>query len=152
MEKDEKRFVQHNRGNNVYESRSVHYKIDKARGWRRRADRHTHHRRRNIMQSALKRGIEDYVLPPSSASHKGTGWGYSPIAQNKGDSGPRDQFYLESKKQKRVKRRWPEFFPRGVHYVRDKIPVKNEWHTVLEHKHKYDPSQVELWKRTNYLT
>lgn len=111
MEKDdkEKTFVNHNRGNNKTSSRSVHYKVDKARGGRRRADRHTHHRRRQIMKSAIKHEIEDYVLPSSSSgSHargKGGFRGAPPfVAQSKGIYGPRNQFYLQPRNGKHRKK------------------------------------------------
>jgi len=56
-------------------SRSQHYKQDKARGWRRRADRHSHHRRRNNLRSLeAKNNLGRHTLAPV-ASSKGSGGG-----------------------------------------------------------------------------
>lgn len=118
---------------NKSQSRSVHYKEDKIRGMRRRADRHTHHRRRQIQKMAIKNGIEDYIIPPSSsilAQTKGS-WGPHSVAQSKNSIGGREQFYLSSPKKKPFRRRWPEFFVKGTRAVRAKIPVTNIWHSIL---------------------
>lgn len=46
-------------------SRSVHRKNDKTRGCRRKADRHSHHRRRRINNNELRKhndGVEEPIM------------------------------------------------------------------------------------------
>jgi hypothetical protein len=51
-------------------SRSHHYKQDKIRGCRRKADRHSHHRRRQIVDESIKKiekkGLDDEPNIPRS--------------------------------------------------------------------------------------
>ena len=74
-------------------SRSVHYKTHRVRGKRRIADRHSHHRRRQIMQSAVKRHIYDFVIPSSTSQihNRGKMWGNRGlVAKRKSVIGARD--------------------------------------------------------------
>jgi hypothetical protein len=109
--------------NNHVKSRSHHFKQDKARNWRRRADRASHHRRRQIMKSALQRGIEDYVLPPTAFGSTQT---YKKVI------GAREHFAFSTPKAQGFRA-----FGYGGNWSYDtktvgqEIPIVNNWHTVL---------------------
>ena len=59
------------------EARSVHYKCQRCRGWRREADRHSHHRRRKVMKEAIAHGAQTVCITSSTcAQHRTQQYGH----------------------------------------------------------------------------
>jgi hypothetical protein len=77
------------RGPESKDGRSKHYygKIDKlVRGIRRKADRHSHHRRRNAVRNVIAKGNisgTESLPPPSSTKSCGNSYGWSSSISNR---------------------------------------------------------------------
>lgn len=93
------RKVKHNYSNNE-DSRSVHYKENKLRGGRRKADRNTHHRRRRVMKDAIAHGHYDHIIPSSTGQVHNRGYstcgGSQHVLKSKSTIGCREDFYLSA--------------------------------------------------------
>lgn len=103
-----------------------------------------HKRRRHIMKSAIKRGIEDHILYPSS-SKRGNGF-FVEFTARKAVNGARENFHLSKMKSIYTPRSWRS---KDISVTIGNRPkVVNEWNDILDPSYGRGPPRWKLLLNT----
>lgn len=107
-----------------------------------------HKRRRHVMKSAIKRGIYDHVLYPSS-SKRGNGF-FTEFTARKKVNGAKENFHLSKMKSVYTPRSWRS---KDVSVkIGDRPKVINEWNDILDPSYGMGLSRWQLFLNTTRAT